>query len=204
MSYSSFTLEELKAKFGVEQELVSKIFSDVKKKSPSSWLTSILERTVPFALMNNSEKARSEYIIAPVFFELHQQSNKQLSVFSGIKFNVDRKKGLVGECDFLVSRSENQSFLEAPVVVAVEAKKQDFQQGFVQCIAEMIAAREFNEQRNQNTEIIFGCVTIGNGWQFLYLKGNNVFIDTTVFDITEDLDKILGILWSMSFGEITF
>lgn len=202
MSYSKITIQDLESKFGVRQVFLPNLFSKVKPKPIGVWLKNLLVETVPFALMNDSEKARSEYIIAPIFFELYQQSNKQLSVFSGIKFNVDKKNGLSGECDFLVSRSDNQTFLEAPVVVAVEAKRQDYKQGYVQCIAEMIAANIFNEQRNKTKDVMYGCVTIGDAWRFLYLKEKQAFIDTTTFDLNEDIDRIFGILWAMSFGEI--
>ncbi len=202
MSYSNFTIEDLESKFGVRQVFMPSLFSGIKPKPIGNWLKNLLVETVPFALMNDSEKARSEYIIAPVFFELRKQSNEQLSVFSGIKFNVDRKNSLTGECDFLVSRSDNQTFLEAPVVVAVAAKRQDFKKGYVQCIAEMIAARKFNENRNKLYDVVYGCVTTGDAWRFLYLKEKTAFIDTTTFDLNEDLERILGILWAMSFGEI--
>ncbi len=202
MSYSTFTIEDLESKFGVRQVFMPSLFSSIKPKPIGDWLKNLLVETVPFALMNDSEKARSEYIIAPVFFELRKQSKEQLSVFSGIEFNVDRKNSLTGECDFLVSRSDNQTFLEAPVVVAVEAKRQDFKKGYVQCIAEMIAARKFNEQRNKSFDVVYGCVTTGDAWRFLYLKEKKAFIDTTTFDLNEDLERILGILWAMSFGEI--
>ncbi len=202
MSYSKFTIEDLESKFGVRQVFTPSLFSGVKPKPISEWLKSTLVQTIPFALMNDSEKARSEYIIAPIFFELHQQSNEQLSVFSGIKFNVDRQNKLTGECDFLVSLSSNQTFLEAPVVVAVEAKRQDYKQGYVQCIAEMIAANIFNANRNKPKDVMYGCVTIGNVWQFLKLKDKKAFIDTTAFDVNEDIERIFGILWAMSFGEI--
>ncbi len=202
MSYSKITIQDLESRFGVRQVFTPNLFSGIKPRPIGDWLKTLLIETVPFALMNDSEKARSEYIIAPVFFELRKQSLEKLSVFSGIEFNVDRKTGLTGECDFLVSHSDNQTFLESPVVVAVEAKRQDFKKGFVQCIAEMIAARQFNEQHSTPKEVIYGCVTIGNGWQFLKLKGKKAYIDTTAFDVNEDLERIFGILWAMSFGEI--
>ena len=36
---------------------------------------------------------------------------------------------------------------EAPVVVVVEAKNENMKQGIIQCIAEMVAAQQFNQQR---------------------------------------------------------
>ena len=202
MSYSKFTSEELNKRFGIEQSFQTSLFAFVKSRSVSDWLKQTIELNLDFALEQGTEKARSEYIIAPVFSELRQQSKKQISIFSGIMFNVDRQNKLTGECDFLVSRSHIQTFLKEPVVVAIEAKRQDFEKGYVQCAAEMIAARIFNEQKGNKVSKIYGCVTTGNVWQFLVLDGKKVLVDTTAFDITEDIERIFGLLWAMSFGEI--
>jgi hypothetical protein len=202
MSYSRFTNEELNKKFGIEQSFQTSLFGKIEGRPVSDWLRQTIELNLDFALEQGTEKARSEYIIAPVFSELRQQSNKRISIFSGIEFNVDRQNKLTGECDFLISRSHIQTFLKEPVVVAVEAKRQDFEKGYVQCTAEMIAARIFNEKKGNQVKKIYGCVTTGNVWQFLVLDGKKVLIDTTALDITEDIERIFGVLWAMSFGEI--
>jgi hypothetical protein len=202
MSYSKFTSEELHKSFGIEQSFQTSLFVAIEGRPVSDWLRQTIELNLDFALEQGTEKARSEYLIAPVFSELRQQSNKRISIFSGIEFNVDRQNKLTGECDFLISRSHIQTFLKEPVVVAVEAKRQDFEKGYVQCTAEMIAARIFNEKKGNQVKKIYGCVTTGNVWQFLVLDGKKVLIDTTALDITEDIERIFGVLWAMSFGEI--
>jgi hypothetical protein len=202
MSYSKITLENLKQDFGIEQVFVDNLFSSIKPREVSSLLTETLQRGTKFALSQNTEKARSEFIIAPVFLELREQADEKISIFSGVEFNVDHKQKLTGECDFLVSRSIYQSLLEAPVVIAVEAKRQDFEKGYVQCIAEMIAARIFNEKKGNPLERIYGTVTTGDVWRFLMLEGDKALIETVSFDIREDLERILGILWAMTFDEV--
>ena len=64
-------------------------------------------------------------------------------LFSGIEFNVEPRLGLKGVCDFLMSKSEEQYVLRAPVIVIVEAKKGEIEVGMGQCTAEMIAAQKF-------------------------------------------------------------
>ena len=61
-------------------------------------------------------------------------------------------KGLSGFCDYLISMSPEQLFIEAPVVTIVEAafpggaKERDkIESGLAQCMAEMIAAQLFNQ-----------------------------------------------------------
>ena len=202
MSYSRFTAKDLSDDFGVEQAFQDKLFSKTPPREASAWLKTTLAGTVEFALLQNTEKARSEFIIAPVLFELREQSKKQISIFSGIEFNVDKRLKLTGACDFLISRKAHQSFMKSPIVVAVEAKRQDFEKGHIQCIAEMYAARIFNEREGNPIERVYGTVTTGNIWQFLMLEGNRALIETVSFDIREDLERILGILWAMTFDEV--
>jgi hypothetical protein len=56
-------------------------------------------------LGRNSEKARSELIIAPILVDLRRQLNEQISLFSGVDFTVDETKGLNGTCDFIITQS---------------------------------------------------------------------------------------------------
>ncbi len=202
MSYSKFTAKDLKQQFGIEQTFKENLFSQIKPREVSDWLKTFLKGTIEFALQQNTEKARSEFIIAPVFLELRRQAKETISIFSGIEFNVDKKLKLTGACDFLVSRSAYQAVLESPIVIAVEAKRQDFDKGYVQCIAEMYAATIFNEREGNPSEIIYGTVTTGNVWQFLMLEGKQALIETVSFDIREDLERILGVLWAMTFDEV--
>ena len=200
MAYWRLTDEELKAVFGVEKDYQVSYFKHQADFSVSDLLRQTLDENVSFALAQKSEKARSEFIIAPVLAELRKKAGGKISLFSGIRFDVDKSRKLDGACDFLISRSSYQAILEAPVVVAVEAKRQDFEKGFTRCIAEMIAARIFNERKNIDIKDIYGCVTIGNAWQFLVLRGDKAIIDTRVFDVNEDLERILSILYAMSLG----
>lgn len=202
MAYSAFTNLEIKNQFGIEQAYQTGLFVSAPPHSASEHLLETLAQGVPFALMQGSEKARSEFIIAPVMFELWRQASGQISIFSGADFTVAPEQGLNGICDFVISRSPYQADIEAPVVVAVEAKQEDFRKGLTQCIAEMIAARLFNERQSKPLGEIFGCVTTGDVWRFLVLRGQQALIENTTYDIREDLDRILGILLAMSTGQI--
>ncbi len=202
MSYSKFTNLELKQKFGIEPIYRPGLFTALPSCQASELLNMTLAQNIPFALAQGTEKARSEYIIAPVLVELRRQTQERISIFSGWDFNVDKKAGLSGFCDFLVSRSPFQFALEAPVVVAVEAKQQNFEKGLTQCTAEMVAARIYNERAGNDIGTVYGCVTTGDIWRFLALRGNYAEIESSSFDITQDLAQILGILRAMSCGDI--
>ena len=200
MAYSNFTSKELKENLGIIQEMKSDVFTNVPARKVSDLLKTSLQRHTKMALSQGLEKARSEFIIAPILAELYDQAENELSLFSGWELNVDFELGLIGRCDFLISRSNNQNYLESPIVVAVEAKQDDFRQGINQCIAEMVAARIFNEREGNDIHKIYGCVTTGDVWRFLVLDGNNVEIEEKVFELSE-VEQILGILWAMSFQD---
>jgi hypothetical protein len=195
MAYSDFTLSEIIQKFELTLNEVSGLFGDVLEEESSDLLTTILKENVDLAVSINTEKARSEMIISPILLEVRRKLNNEISLFSGIDFNVDNQQGLNGFCDFLISLSKEQLFVRAPVITLVESKNENLKSGLAQCIAEMLAAQLFNEQKQNAIKIIYGAVTIGTIWQFLKLEDKVVSLDLTEYYI-KDVKKILGILIS--------
>jgi len=127
-----------------------------------------------------------------VLVEVRKLLNHQISLFSGTDFTVDSKLGLNGYCDYILSNSPDQIYIKAPVVCMVEAKNENIKLAYPQCIAEMIAAQKFNVAKEQQVETIWGVVTTGSSWKFLYLTGNQVAIDYEEYLISQ-IGKILGI-----------
>ena len=142
-----------------------------------------------------SKKARSELIVSPILVEVLKYLNKQISLFSGIDFNVDSELGLNGFCDFIISRSTQQFFIESPVIALVEAKNDNLKSGLAQCIAEMTAAQIFNQRQGNDIAKIYRVITTGTAWQFLELEGQKVVLDLEEYSV-KNLPKILGILIS--------
>lgn len=70
----------------------------------------------------NTEKARSEFVIAPVLFEFRRTHRVRFGLFSGVEIDADASRGLNGVCDFLLTRSPNQHFVDFPVLMVAEAK----------------------------------------------------------------------------------
>ncbi len=64
MSYSQFTLASVKKTFDLTTFEEADIFAGVPKRGRSDYLAETLRYNVPLALASNSEKARSEMIIA--------------------------------------------------------------------------------------------------------------------------------------------
>ena len=134
--------------------------------------------------------------IAFVLLELRSSLNNQMSLFSGIDFDVDKEKNLNGFCDFIISLSTEQLFLTSPVVTIVEAKNENIIAGIGQCLAEMVASQIFNEKEGNDVKNIYGVVTTGSAWKFIKLTNNTALVDKKEYHI-EYIEKIMGILTSM-------
>jgi len=195
MAYSDFSLAKVSKTFELKISDKINMFSAISELESSSFLAETLLYSVPLAISSNTDKARSEMIIAPILIELRKQLNSEISFFSGIDFTVDVEKGLNGSCDFMISRSPELLVLTAPVMIIVEAKKENINGGLGQCVAEMLAARIFNEREGNQIATIYGCVTSGTNWRFLKLKEQVIEIDLTEYYLI-DVNKILGILAS--------
>ena len=192
MAYSDFTLAKVKETFELTLEENQNLCVEVEGVQPSELLTLMLQEYIPLATAINTEKARSELLIAQVLTEVRRQLKYQIALFSGTEFNVDNSKGLVGFCDLIISSSKEQYYITAPVITIIEAKNENIKGGLGQCIAAMIAARLFNQKAGNDIELIYGVITTGTNWKFLTMKGNTVFIDSIEYYIKE-VDKILGI-----------
>ncbi len=191
MAYSDFTLEAVVEQFGLVEKNEA-LFEAVQPILASAWLTETLSISQKLGLRSGTEKARSEFIIVPILLELERRNPNQFMIYSGKSMDVDKSKGLNGECDFIVSKGEATRVIQAPIFSLVEAKKQDIDLGLGQCAAQMIGATLFNKQREKNVETIYGCVTTGEIWQFLKLTNQYLTIDASLYFLTE-LETILGI-----------
>ena len=193
MAFTDFTLEAIETELGITPR-PGVVFPALPETFAPAWLTEGLARGRELALV--SEKARSEFIVAPVLLGVRELSGGRISILSGQRLDVDADRRLVGECDFILALSEPLPRLRAPLVTIVEAKKNDIDAGLGQCIAQMVAAQIFNERAGR-TGVVYGCVTTGEDWQFLRLNGQTVLIDTTRRYIN-DVGSILAAFLSMA------
>lgn len=190
MAYSTFNLTKAQEKLGLEYRSAD-LFPDVKPIPPPSWLLDTLARGSELTI--SSEKARNEFIVAPVLLAAREVTGKAFVIYSGATFDVDPERELNGECDFILAVQDRLPIVQAPVVTMVEAKKADIEDGLGQCVAQMVAAGLFNERRGRGGRPVFGCVTTGEVWQFLRLDGLVVTFDPPRRPLA-DLPGLLGVL----------
>ncbi|MBI3821702.1 MAG: hypothetical protein HY289_03370 [Planctomycetes bacterium] len=165
------------------------LFEAVGDMAPSPWLQESLR--IGTTLPITSEKARSEFIVAPVLIECRERMQRRFNIYSGFALNADAEKGLNGECDFILARSASKFALQAPLMMIVEAKKHDIEENLGQGAAQMLGACRYNERNGKPLPYLYGCVTTGESWQFLKLQGNDLHLHPERFAIHE----IGRILW---------
>jgi hypothetical protein len=193
MAYSDFTIGKVKQDLGIKLVEGGRFLPQPDPIEPSPIVVSLLQEYLPWAIAVGTEKAKSETIIAPLLLEVKRFLNHRISVFSGSDFTVDKTLGLSGICDFLISRSTEQLEIEAPVLVVVEAKRDNLNSGLGQCMAEMVAAQKFNEANHQAIDTIYGSVTTGTAWRLLKLEGQTITIDLQDYSL-HPLAEIFSLL----------
>ena len=141
MAFRDFTFPDVQQALGVAVSEAD-LFSGVPCAEVREEFAAVIRDGADLALAVNTEKARSEFIIAPLLLELRRSLKGRFGLFSGVEFNVDASRGLNGFCDFILTKSPRQIILSAPLVAVVEAKNDNLRTGFGQCIAAMVAARD--------------------------------------------------------------
>ena len=192
MAFGEFTFLEVQPALGLTVREAD-LFASVPPITPRPEFIAALVAGANLALAVATEKAKSEFIIAPLLFELRQTMANSFGLFSGVELNVDPARGLNGFCDFILTKDPRQFMLTAPLVAIVEAKNDNLRNGLGQCIAAMYAAQLYNQQASSPLPAEFGVVTTGSAWKFLRLAGNVVTLDIPEYFI-DNPGKIMGII----------
>ena len=191
MAFSEFTLDSALRSLGVSVREAD-LFPAPPSIAVPAWLPEWLARGTRLALI--SEKARSEFIVVPILLAARELSGGRLAIFSGQRLDVDAARGLTGECDFILALGPSVPPLRSPIAAIVEAKKNDVEGGLGQCVAQMVAAQEFNAASGKPAAPVYGCVTTGEAWQFLRLADHVAELDARRYY----LDDPAGILGALS------
>jgi hypothetical protein len=189
MAYSDFTLDTVRKILGITLQ-PENLFDGVTEVEVIPWLQETLKRVKEVPLL--TEKARSEFLVVPILLTCRELCGNKFAIYSGQRLDVDPQRGLVGECDFILTTTPPLPVLQPPIAIILEPKKGDIEAALGQCAAQMVGARVFNQADSGEEKIIFGCVTTGEDWQFLRLVETTLAIDTRRYYIV-NIGRILGI-----------
>lgn len=195
MAFGEFTYPEVIAHFGLT-ETTAALFATAKPVALSAGLLDAFQGNLTLASTIRTEKARAEWLVAPILGELWRRYRDRISLYSGLDFPADPDAKLTGFCDFLIGRGAQLPRLVAPLLVVIEAKKDDVSTGYGQCIAGMVGIRSFNRRAGKPASPVFGVVTTGISWQFLRLDETLLTFDPQEHPI-DPPDRLYGILVAM-------
>lgn len=160
----------------------ARLFPDARLEVPPSLLDDLrfsLDRRQP----EESEAFYTENFVAP-FLKLVWRRHPRLHVWSHRPFGVGDK--LTGEPDYLVSENASgkltNRLLRTPLVAVAEAKRQDFDEGWGQCLAVMLACQADNGDRPL---AVYGVVSTGLQWEFGRLDGQRFTRHPDNYGITD-------------------
>ena len=193
MAFSDFKYPDVLREFGLIWQSTEDLFVGVPGIPPTPGLRDSMIALARLATTINSEKARSEWMIAPLLGDFWSRYHSQISLFSGVDFDADPAAQLTGDCDFILTRAPQQPQIISPVMVILEAKRENINDGLGQCIAGMLGAQRFNQRNNTPIDPIYGCVTTGSLWKFLKLSGKTVAFDPGEYYYSQP-ELLLGIL----------
>ena len=139
------------------------------------------------AIVFNSEYAICENIIYPILVEIWQKYAEKLLIWSHQPLNYDNK--LSGIPDYIVAQRSPRGkvILDQPYLILIEAKKDNFEEGWGQCLAELVTAQKLNN--NQNSRL-FGIVSNGKLWEFGCLQ-STVFTKNIKYYVLDDLLSLM-------------
>ncbi len=189
MAFSDFkNVADVQKKYDIKyQEEVFIVAEDTKPPESFSIDFEFYKKNIDIF---SSEASRSEIVISPILREIYKKYYKKYSFW--IQKNIFYDKILSGTPDYIFSgRSElGKTVLDRPIVIVVEAKRNDFEQGWGQCLAELVAVQKINDDFERP---VYGIVTDANLWQFGRLKKNVFSKEPENFTI-DKLSRLYGAL----------
>lgn len=150
-----------------------------------------LRRELSFAqqqvAFDGSEFAACENIIYPLLKEVWRgEYLADFQLWSHIPLCFD--DDLSGTPDYFLARRSplGVPVVEEPYLLVIEAKKDDFERGWGQCVAAMLAAQKLNDLPEQT---LYGIATNGLVWEFGKLESHHFVREWQQFTVS-DLERL--------------
>jgi hypothetical protein len=140
------------------------------------------------AVVDNSEFAVCQNLIYPVLKEVWKAYRSKFLLWTQKFFNCDAS--LSGFPEYILARRSplGKVVFDKPYFILVEAKQDNFDAGWGQCLAEMIAAQKINAELSIT---VYGIVSNGDVWQFGKLE-ESVFTRNKTFYTIQVLDQLFA------------
>lgn len=158
------------------------------KISVSDYFKSELELVLRKGVVKNSEPAICENLIYPILKEVWKLYSDEFVLWSHQPLNYDEK--LSGVPDYILAQRSplGKVIFDQPYCIVVEAKKDNFEEGWGQCLAALVAAQRINQSPEL---IIYGIVSNGETWEFGNLKSDRFTKNIKTYSI-QSLDQLFA------------
>ncbi|MBE7384527.1 MAG: hypothetical protein F6J95_024320 [Leptolyngbya sp. SIO1E4] len=156
----------------------------------SDYFRQDLQLMMDEAVVDNSEYAICENLVYPILKEVWKQYRRNFILWSHEFLNCDAQ--LSGFPEYILARRSplGKIVFDKPYFVLVEAKQDNFDAAWGQCLAEMIAAQRLNDLPDL---VIYGITSNGDRWQFGKLEHAQFTLNKTFYTIQE-LDTLFAVL----------
>lgn len=147
-----------------------------------------LQTVMREGVVDNSEFAICENLIYPVLKEVWKCYRSKFLLWSHESLTCD--ENLSGFPEYILAKRSplGKVVFDKPYLLLVEAKQDKFEEGWGQCLAEMIAAQRLNGELQIT---VYGIVSNGALWQFGKLEAD-LFTRTIVPYNIYELDKLFA------------
>ena len=181
-NFSSLKLSEAMGIVG--RESLSEWHVDAPPRKASDDLQAHLRRLRAF---DTESTEQAKLLLIDALFAEIVNDYPNLKIWKSESLETDT---LTGIADYLIA--PRRAYLATPLLCAVEAKRDDFEQGRIQCLAEMAACQWNNRQTGLDIDV-YGIVSNGQGWRCYKLTRESEPYETGQYGI-EDLPGLLGAL----------
>ena len=189
MAFSDYkTIEQVQTEFNIAYH--EERFIEERSIEPTAIFLEEFAFNQAYLPIYSSEGARSEAVIFPILREVYKPHSIGYELWIQRPLTYDQQ--LSGTPDYLVSTRSplGKTVFALPVLIVVEAKRNDFDQGWGQCLAELVAAQKLNDEPGR---VVYGIVTDGKRWEIGKLL-HNQFIQNAPGYTVEQLSLLFGAL----------
>ena len=179
MAFSDFKkISEVQEKFRIRYS--ANDFFEVEETKPSEQFLQDFEFSMQHINVFSSEASRCEAVIFPILREVYKRYADSYALW--IKEPITYDETLNGTPDYLISTKSELGItvVGTPLIMLVEAKKNDFEQGWGQCLSELVAAQKINDDPSFP---VYGIVTDGTLWEFGRLVNDTFTRNRTNFTL---------------------
>jgi hypothetical protein len=140
------------------------------------------------SMVDNSEFAICQNLIYPILKEVWKSYRSKFLLWTQQYLHCDTT--LSGFPEYILARRSplGKVVFDKPYFVLVEAKQDNFDAGWGQCLAEMVAAQRLHGELQVT---IYGIVSNGNLWEFGKLEADR-FTKNRVFYTIQNLEQLFA------------